>query len=145
MTAAQRRRLEALFAAVAPCLGCVKQDLVDTESLFPDPDPDSELRDCIDRLRQAQGLGPSDRPSEAEFERQRAETQARKDRLTSIQRKVLRTVPPAKRRTSCPECVVRKRDHDELTALAQRLSHSCQLMKEAEEFKATFDYEGSES
>jgi len=143
MTAAQRRRLEALFAAVAPCLGCVTQDLVDTELLFPDPD--SELRDCIDRLRQAQGLGPSDRPSEADFERQRAETQARKDRLTSIQRKVLRTVPPAKRRTSCPKCVVRKRDHDQLTAFVENRSLARQQRKEDEEFMAASEDPGSAS
>ena len=143
MTADQRRRLEALFAAVAPCLGCVEQDLVDAESLFPDYNP--QLRDLVDGMRQAKGLGPSDRPSEEELERQRTEAQARKDRLTSIHREVLRTVPPAKRRTSCPECVVRKRDHDQRMALVERLSLARQLRKEDEEFKATFDYPGSAS
>jgi len=145
MTRDQRRRLETLFAALAPCLGCVKQDLVDTERLFPDPDSDSEWRDLIDRMRQAQGRGPSNRPSEEELERQRAEAQALKDRLTSIQRKVLRTVPPAKRRTSCPKCVVRKRDHDQLTAFVENRSLARQQRKEDEEFKATFDYPGSAS
>jgi len=65
MTADQRRRLENLSAAVAPCLGCVEQDLVDAESLFPDRG--SQLRDLVDQMRQAQGL-PSNRPSEEELE-----------------------------------------------------------------------------
>ena len=143
MTAAQRRRLEALFAAVAPCLGCVEQDLVDAEIFSPDVN--SQMRELHDRLRQTQGLGPVKRPSEEELEQQRTEAQARKDHLTSIHREVLRTVPPAKRRTSCPECVVRKRDHDQRMALVERLSLARQLMKENEEFKATFDYPGSAS
>ena len=143
MTAAQRRRLEALFAAVAPCLGCVEQDLVDAESLSPDVD--SKMRDLRDRIGQAQGREPVKRPSEEELEQQRTEAQARKDHLTSIHRDLLRTIPPAKRRTSCPECVVRKRDHDQRMALVERLSLARQLRKEDEEFKATFDYSGSAS
>ncbi len=143
MTAAQRRRLEALFAAVAPCLGCVEQDLVDAE--FLSPDVDSKMRDLCDRIGQAEGREPVKRPSEEELEQQRTEAQARKDRLTSIQRKVLRTVPLAKRRTSCPECVVRKRDHDQIMALVENLSLARQQRKEDEEFEAASEDPGSAS
>jgi len=142
MTAAQRRRLENLFAAVAPCLGCVEQDLVDVESLFPDRG--SQLRDLVDGMRQAQGL-PSNRPSEEELERQRIEAQAWKDHLTSVHREVLRTIPPAKRRTSCPECVVRKRDHDEITALVENLMLGRQQRKEDEERDEASEDPGSAS
>ncbi len=142
MTADQRRRLEALFAAVAPCLGCVEQDLVDVESLFPDYS--SQLRDLVDGMRQAKGL-PSTRPSEEELERQRIEAQAWKDRLTRVHREVLRTVPPAKRRTSCPECVVRKRHHDQITAVVDGLMLARQLDKEDEERDEASEDPGSAS
>ncbi len=128
MTPQQLRRLEALTAAAAPCLGCHQEDLIEAETNLDFLAPEAVIRRqaLFERAAAQAGRMPPPQPSEAELEQERAAFQATADRAAAAIQKVTKTVPPRSRRTKCPRCEPRKRNREENRALAVRISNNIQ-------------------
>jgi len=141
MTSEVRRRLNALSAALAPCLGCLDEEIEDAELDTRLP----ELRDRISEAIRAHAAqvarGEALEPEVAEDERRetRRELQdatasavAALRRLELQRRGLLRSVPRSRLRTSCENCVHRKRTREQVTATAGRVFRNIQARKEEE-------------
>jgi len=126
MTPSQVRRLEAVAAAICPCLGCLQEDLVEAERELQQRSPESVAmwRDVNDRARL--GLEPDERASAVELEEQRAYAKSARDHAQHAVQVVLMAVPTGKRRAKCSACAYRKRSREQISALAKRLSHRLQ-------------------
>ena len=128
MTPHQLRRLEALTAAAAPCLGCHQEDLIEAKNEldFLAPERVIERQAIFERAFAQAGRVPAPRTSEAELEQERAACQATADRAAAAIQKVTETVPPRSRKTTCPRCEPRKRTRQRIEALAARISSNVQ-------------------
>jgi hypothetical protein len=128
MTPQQRRRLEALTAAAAPCLGCHQEDLIEAEGILDSLAPERVIKRqaSFDRAYAKAGRVPPPRASEAELERERVAFQAIADGAAAAIQKVTKTVPPRSRRTTCPHCEPRKRTRQQIEVLAARISSRVQ-------------------
>jgi hypothetical protein len=138
MTPAQRRRLEAVAAAVAPCLGCLRMDLVDLQGDTVCIKPDGggaavEAWKLAQRMERGLGTGTqSGTDTESGLERAVDEMMARRrnarraalaerDRLQAILRGLLSTLPPNKRRDACPDCRARRQSRERCEAFAEQM------------------------
>ena len=109
MNRSQQRRLDALAAAVAPCAGCLVEDVHAAEGLL-----ESEARG--ERIWQIHAEHARERNEPAfvldwsDQERQRSSDayKAEMDRLDD-QLRFIAGLPLAARRDSCPQCLPRKR------------------------------------
>jgi hypothetical protein len=108
MNRSQHRRLEAIAAAVAPCSGCLVEDLHAAEGLL-----ESEARG--ERIWQVQAEHARERNepvfeldiSDEEKQRRSDAFQEEMGRL-DYQLSLVARLPPAARRDSCPQCIPRK-------------------------------------
>ena len=123
MTPHQLRRLEALTAAAAPCLGCHQEDLIAAKNRldFLAPADLIEFQAKFERAAAQAGRVPPPRTSEAELEQERAAFQVAAARAAAAIQKVTETVPPRSRKTTCPRCEPRKRTREQIWALAGRI------------------------
>jgi len=128
MTPHQLRRLEALTAAAAPCLGCHQEDLIEAEGNldFLAPEAVIKRRAFFERFSAKAGRVPLPRRSEVELEQERAAFQVAAARAAAAIQKVTETVPPRSRKTTCPRCEPRKRTRQRIEALAARISSNVQ-------------------
>ncbi len=135
MTPGQRHRLEAVAAAIQPCLGCLQEDIFAAADERDEIGMFERLRDKIRSVANEQrvknGEEPLPEPSEEERQQDRQEGQRRREQaiatlsqLEGQKRRLLRSVRPSKRRTSCPSCTQRRRSREACTRLAQRVSQS---------------------
>ncbi len=130
MTPDQRRRLEAVAAALAPCFGCLVQDEADVDQGlgFLQPDHVAHMRAVNDRIRQKGGEAPLGRHTdeeEAEMEAQRAALRSQLEELAQL-RKLLGRRGAAASRASCPACVHRKRNRRAISDLARNVREEVQ-------------------
>ena len=131
MTPHQLRRLEALTAAAAPCLGCHQEDLIEAEGNldFLAPEAVIKRQALFERFSAKAGRVPPPRRSEVELEQERAAFQVAAARAAAAIQKVTETVPPRSRRTTCSRCEPRKRTREQIWALAGRISSNVQERK----------------
>ena len=116
MTPNQRRRLEALAMPTSTCIGRRREDIKEAESVITWQSLHLRLAEFLTEGE------PPPRPPDDELERERAEANAAADRARVDIAKVLKTVPPRKRKLSCLECEPKKRRRDQAEALARQVS-----------------------
>ncbi len=130
MTPDQRKRLEAVAAALAPCFGCLVEDEADADQDLASLQPDrvAHIRAVHDSLRQELGQYPAEGHTdeeEAAIEARRAALRSQLEELAQL-RKLLGKRGAAASRASCPACVHRKRSRRLLSDLARNVREELQ-------------------
>ncbi len=134
MTANMRRRLEAVTAAIAPCLGCVDEYMHQVELATHEWDPGDqflEIARSANAARVAEGEEP--KPELTDEQRRQRRQDLREaaalatENLKQMQaqrRQLLRSAPRARLRTSCEDCTRRRRSRQQFEAMNVRLVKS---------------------
>ncbi len=136
MSRDQHRRLNAVAAALVPCLGCLDEDLhdADTELGRLEPEYLARWRGICDGVGEQDGKPPHPPETEdeaEEFEQQRAAVRAARNQLAELRTMSAKRGASA-RRKACPNCLNRKRNRETIWRLAENLH--AELQRDPEQY-----------
>ncbi len=136
MSRDQHRRLNAVAAALVPCLGCLDEDLhdVNTELGRLEPEYLAEWRGICDGVGEQDGKPPHPPETEdeaEELEQQRAAVRAARNQLAELRTMSAKGGVSA-RRKACPNCLNRKEKRETIWILAQNLQ--AELRRDPEQY-----------